>query len=154
MASPLKVLARTSAGRDSSPAATPHPLSRQTDRPKRVEHRARHWQTPNPAAAAASPAAQGGESPPPALQMSGPRPIDIEFKDIKYVVKDRATGRPLEILKGVSGKVLGDGLYRRSVGGHLQRPRQLAGLSCLLSHSILLARGRLQPCLFGAEAVQ
>ncbi|PRW59820.1 ABC ATP-binding isoform 1 [Chlorella sorokiniana] len=51
---------------------------------------------------------KGGEGPPPAglaHHAGGPRPLDIEFRGIKYVVKDRATGKPLEILKGVSGKV-------------------------------------------------
>lgn len=51
---------------------------------------------------------QGGESPPPAgvaHHASGHRPLDIQFINIKYIVRDRVTGKPLEILKGVSGKV-------------------------------------------------
>lgn len=91
----------------------PHPLMRRTEQnAETCRATSAPLADPKPPSPP-PPLPQGGESPPPALRMGGPRPIDIEFKDIKYVVKDRATGRPLEILKGVSGKVRGDGMYRR-----------------------------------------
>ena len=70
-----------------------------------AEHSARRRQPPQPSAAGP---VQGSESPPPAgvvHHASGHRPLDIQFTNIKYIVRDRATGKPLEILKGVSGKV-------------------------------------------------
>lgn len=38
-----------------------------------------------------------------------PEPVTITFRDIRFTVKDRMSGQPLQILKGVSGKV-GDNL--------------------------------------------
>ncbi len=87
--------------------------------------------------AAALPVRQGGESPPRAALPGGPQPLDITFKDIKYTVKDRATGKPLEILKGISGKVRRPAAYWWDVPALSCRcllPRAQLGGCCLHWH--------------------
>ncbi|KAI7840867.1 hypothetical protein COHA_005397 [Chlorella ohadii] len=99
---------------------------------------------------------KGGKSPPPAAPASGPQPLDITFNDIKYTVKDRATGKPLEILKGISGKVearrllldiLANNLWGSGtvegqvlVNGAERNPREFSQVSCyVLQRDVLLS---------------